>query len=204
MSNLLAFTRHKAASGISHIEATPDGIRIDSKLIGYTSAIRQLDEGRFDHVLPDGMRIIAEIQEGELMDWFIPSAEQMALIWRWLVACLFIWEQQDKNGVVSVANEEGGTDYGVIYAGEHGGIAIYPSTERCSLATHIEGIAIQKYGAEAGLQRAIQLYQGMAESDPDGNALRLSQWGREGLTMLHDDFIKMLNTEGIPAAPVAH
>ena len=204
MSNLFAFTRHKASSGISHIEATPDGIRIDSKLIGYTSAIRQLDEGYFDYALPDGMRIIAEVQEGELMGWFNPSAEQMALIWRWLVACLFIHEQQDKNGVVPVANEEGGTDYGVIYAGEHGGMSIYPITERCSLAIHIEGIALEKYGAVTGMERAIQLYQGMVEVNPDTDALRLSQWGRESLTMLHDDFIKMLNAEGIPAAPTAH
>lgn len=138
------------------------------------------------------------------MGWFTPSAEQMALIWRWVVACLFIWEQQDKNGVVSVANEEGGTDYGVIYAGEHGGMAIYPSTERCSLATHIEGIALEKYGAVTGLERAIQLYQGMIEVNPDSDALRLSPWGRESLTMLHDDFIKMLKAEGIPAAPTAH
>lgn len=204
MSNLLKFPKASSAQALNHIEATPDGIRLDSKLIGYTTAIRQLDEGYFDYALPDGMRIIAEVQEGELMGWFNPSAEQMALIWRWLVACLFIHEQQDKNGVVPVANEEGGTDYGVIYAGEHGGMSIYPITERCSLAIHIEGIALEKYGAVTGTERAIQLYQGMVEVNPDTDALRLSQWGRESLTMLHDDFIKMLNAEGIPAAPTAH
>ncbi|MCE0825549.1 hypothetical protein LVQ78_05830 [Buttiauxella sp. A2-C2_NF] len=189
---------------LSHIEATPNGIRFDSRIIGYSGVIRQLEAGGFDSSLANGLLVVAEIQLADTNNWFSPSDEQMAIIWRWLIACIFIHEQQDKNGMVMVESEDGSTSRAVLYAGEHGGIAIYPSTERCSLATHIEGIAIQKYGAEAGLQRAIQLYQGMAESDPDGNALRLSQWGREGLTMLHDDFIKMLNTEGIPAAPVAH
>ncbi|AYN29010.1 hypothetical protein D8682_19685 [Buttiauxella sp. 3AFRM03] len=204
MSSLLKFPKASSAQALNHIEATPEGIRLDSKLIGYTTAIRQLDEGHFDYAPPDGMRIIAGIHEGEAMGWFAPTTEQMALIWRWLITCLFIHEQQDKNGTVIVENEDGSTSQAVIYSGEHGGMAIYLSTERCSLATHIEGIAIQKYGAEAGLQRAIQLYQGMAEADPDGGALRLSQWGRDSLTMLHDNFIQMLNTEGLPAAPTAH
>jgi len=204
MSNLLSFPQKPLSHDISHIEATPDGIRLDNRLVGYSAAIRQLDGGQFDCSLANGLLVLAEIQLGDTNGWFKPSDEQMAIIWRWLVACLFIHEQQRLNGIVDVANEDGGTDRAVIYAGQYGGMAIYPSTERLSLATHIEGIAIEKYGAVAGLERAIQLYQGMTEVNPDSDALRLSQWGRDSLTMLHDDFIKMLNAEGIPAAPTAH
>jgi hypothetical protein len=200
--------------GISRIEATPDGITFTARndegtfqqlrLLGYSSAIRQLDRGDFDKSLPDGLRVIAEIQQADTNDWFTPSDEQMAIVWRWIVACLFICEQRDKNGVVDVENEIGGTDKAAIYVSEYGGISIYPATERFSLATHIEGLAIEKYGVKEGLSLAIKMYQGMAEADPDGRKLRLSPMGRDGLAMLHDGFIEMLNTEGMPAAPVAH
>ncbi|MFT2793597.1 hypothetical protein ACMV5I_26560 [Serratia sp. T13T92] len=200
--------------GISHTEATPDGITFTAqndegtfqqpRLLGYSSAIRQLDRGEFDKSLSDGLRVVAEIQQADINGWFNPSNEQMAIVWRWIVACLFICEQWDKNGTVDVESEGGGADRAVVYVGEHGGIVVYPATERFSLANHIEGLAIEKYGAEEGLLLAIKMYQGMTEADPDGGQLRLSQMGREGLTMLHDGFIETLNTEGIPPAPTAH
>ncbi|STY91676.1 hypothetical protein [Leclercia adecarboxylata] len=71
-------------------------------------------------------------------------------MWRWIIACLFLLEQAEANGTVEVANEDGGTDLAVIYSGKNGGMAVYPASERMSLATHIEGIAIQKYGAVTG------------------------------------------------------
>jgi len=204
MSNVLSFPEKSGNPGFTSIESTPDGIRLDNRLVGYTTAIRQLDTGRFDTSLCDGLRLVAEIQLGETRGWFSPTDEQMALTWRWIVSCLFICEQQRANGTVEVANEDGGTDQAVIYAGEQGGLSIYSATERFSLASHIEVLAIEKYGVETGLPLAVKMYQGMTEVDPCSGSLRLSQMGREGLAMLHDGFIEMLNTEGMPAAPIAH
>lgn len=204
MSNVLSFPEKPGNSGFTSVEATPDGIRLDNRLVGYATAIRQLDAGRFDASLSDGLRVAAEIQIGETRGWFRPTDEQTALFWRWIVACLFICEQQRANGTVDVANEDGGTDRAVIYAGQQGNICVYPAPERFSLASHIEALAIEKYGVETGLPLAVKMYQGMTEVDPHGGALRLSQMGREGLTMLHDGFIEMLRTEGMPAAPTAH
>ncbi len=204
MSNVLPFPEKSGNPGFTSIEATPDGIRLDNRLVGYTTAIRQLDTGRFDTSLSDGLRVAAEIQLGDNRGWFRPSDEQMALTWRWIVSCLFICEQRQENGTVDVINEEGGVDRAVIYAGEHGGLSVYPATERFSLANHIEGLAIEKYGVETGLPLAVKMYQGMTEVDPQGGALRLSQMGREGLAMLHDGFIETLMEEGIPPAPTAH
>ncbi len=207
MSRVLAFPT------ITRAEATPDGINImvmnndgiwqHSRVLGYSAAIRQLDDGGYDRDLATGMRIIAEIWEAEEKGYFATSNKQSAIVWRWLVACLFIVEQQERNGTVDIPNEDGGTDRAVKYVGKHGGISIYPATERFSLASHVEALAIERYGAEMGLSMAVQMYQSMTETVP-GKGLRLSQFGREGLAMLHDDFIEMLNTEGIPAAPVAH
>lgn len=190
--------------------ATPDGIRLTvaepagTLLLSWHEAVRQLDSGQFDDSLADGLQMITQLQWAAVHGWFVTTNEQKALMWRWIIACLFLLEQAEANGTVEVANEDGGTDLAVIYSGKNGGMAVYPASERMSLATHIEGIAIQKYGAVTGLERAILLYEGMAEVPPAGGPLRLSQWGREALKMLHDDFIRMVNTEGMPAEPTAH
>lgn len=204
MNSVMAFTEKAGNTGFTSIETTPDGIRLDHLLVGYTTAIRQLDSGRFDTSLSDGLRLAAEIQLGNNRGWFRPTDEQMALTWRWIVACLFICEQRRENGTVDVTNEEGGVDRAVIYAREQGGLSVYPATERFSLANHIEGLAIEKYGVETGLPLALKMYQGMTEVDPFGGALRLSQMGREWLAMLHDGFIETLLEEGIPPAPTEH
>ncbi len=184
-------------------EATPNGIRSGHFLTGYRAAIRQLDAGQSDDDLPAGLRIIAAIWGGVAAGYFKPTDEQKAFLWRWIVAALFIIEQRQTNGTVDVENEDGGTDRATIYRGEHGGIAVYPSSERCSLANHIEGLALEKYGAERGYPMAVNIYQTMVEAVP-GEGMRLSDEGRKGLAMLHDGFIEMLNTEGVPDAPVAH
>ncbi|WON77024.1 hypothetical protein [Serratia sp. UGAL515B_01] len=200
--------------GISHIEATPDGITfkalnnegapLPTRLLGYSSVIRQLEQGEFDTALHDGLFVVAEICTASVNGWLSLSSEQMVIVWRWLVACLFICEERDKNGEVNVEDEDSGTDRAVFYVGEYGAIDIYPATERFSLATHIEGLAIEKYGVEEGLSLAIQMYQDMTEVNPDGGQLRLSQMGRGWLEMLHDGYIEIINTEGVPAAPMAH
>ena len=187
----------------AHTEATPDGIRFGHFLTGYRAAIRQLDGGQSDDDLPAGFRIIAAVWDGVAAGYFTPTDEQKAVLWRWIVSALFIIEQRQTNGTVGVENEDGGTDRATIYQGEHGGISVYPSSERCSLANHIEGLALEKYGAERGYPMAVNIYQTMVESVP-GEGLRLSNEGRKGLAMLHDGFIEMLNTEGVPDAPVTH
>lgn len=204
MSNVLSFPEKSGNPGFTSIEATPDGIRLDNRLVGYNIAVRQLDTGRFDKSLSDGLYLAAEIQLGDNRGWFRPTDEQMALTWRWIVSCLFICEQRQENGTVDVMNEEGGVDRAEIYAGEHGGLSVYPATEPFSLANHIEGLAIEKYGVEIGLPLVVNMYQEMTELAPHCGALRLSQMGREWLAMLHDGFIETLMEEGIPPVSTAH
>ncbi|EAQ6130180.1 DUF4222 domain-containing protein [Salmonella enterica] len=47
-----------------------------------------------------------------------------------------------------------------------------------------------------------QMYTKM--TDVRDGKLCLSAFGRESFTMLHDDYIRMLQTEGMPDAPVMH
>lgn len=184
-------------------EATPDGIKVGKRVIGYSAAIRQLDGGQHDKALSEGLQMLACIQEGKAAGWANLNLEQEVAIWRWLVVTIFINEERDKNGTAEVPNDEGGTDLAVIYAGKNGGMSIYPAPVRFSLANHVEGCAIEKCGTETGLRLALRMYRDMVEISP-AQGFILSPMGREGLEMLHDEFIEMINTQGIPDMPVVH
>lgn len=196
----------------SHIEATPSGINVSRQnahgvcehveVIRFSNAINRLDDGRFDKDLTDGMRVIGTIWEAERLGYFQPTDMQRVICWRWVVAGLFIIEQTDKNGTRSVPNENGEMDKAALYCGNYGCITVFPATERLSLAAHIEGLAVEKYGTGMGLKMAIRFYMDM--TDASGGPLCLSNMGREGLTMLHDSFIRHLQTEGVPETPVMH
>ncbi|QDL30420.1 hypothetical protein [Serratia liquefaciens] len=214
MNNVIPFLKMNDQSGKSHIAATPDGIIFLAQnnestvrfpqLLGYSSAILQLDEGEFDTSLHDGLRVIAEIQLAEANGWFNASDEQKVMIWRWIVACLFICEEWDRNGIADVENESHGTGRAVIYSGKYGEMEIYPSTERCFLASNMESGGLDKYGVESSVKRTWQLYLCMVKADTDGGSLGLSEWGRDALAALHDDLIQTLNNEGSPEQPAWH
>lgn len=184
-------------------EVTSDGIKTGNRTIGYSAAVRQLDGGEFDKNLPDGMRLLSYVWEAERDGLLKLSLEKQVIAWRWLVVTVFVVEEQDKNGTMEVPNDEGGIDLATIYAGKNGSMGIYPGPVRFSLASHVEGCAIEKYGTETGLDLALRMYRDMVTMDPV-QGFKLSAMGREGLEMLHDEFIEMIHTDGIPDIPVTH
>ncbi|EIC82983.1 hypothetical protein [Serratia sp. M24T3] len=190
-------------AGINFMARNDDGGFQHLKLVGYSAVIRQLDSGRFDSKLSEGLRVMAEIYQGKASGWFRQSDEQDMTCWRWIVAALFINEQLAQHGTIETLKEDGTTERTAVYRGAVGGISIYPATERFALANNVEGIAFEKFGMDAH-KRAVMIYQSMTEADPDGGNLRLSQWGRDSMALLHDGFIEMLNTEGLPPLPTAH
>lgn len=203
MNNLLKFPKMPEKSGSFSAEATPDGVRIGSRLVGFSSVIRQLDEGRFDKPLSEGFGVIAELSLAEIRSWFKPSIEQQVNVWRWMVAGVFIVEQMREHGTTPVTQDDGTTSNQTLYMGKHGGIVVYPATERFSLARNIEELAFEEFTHDNPHHKALMIYQSMLEASSDGG-MTLSRWGRESMTMLHDGYIELLKTEGIPAAPTAH
>ena len=173
-------------------EPTSTGIRSGNRVIGYSAAIRLLDNGRYDKHLADGMEILACIMEAVESNWITLNIEKELILWRWLLAAVFITEELEKNGTIDVPNDEGGVDTAVIYVGE-----------RFALANHIEAGAIEKYGPEVGQQLALRMYQDMVIADEEFG-FRLSALGREGLNLLHDSFIEHIQIEGVPEAPIMH
>lgn len=184
-------------------EPTSAGIRFGRRVIGYSTAIRSLDSGRYDRNLTKGLEVLACIMEAEESGWITLNIEKQIIVWRWLLATVFITEEQEKNGTVEVPNDEGGVDTAVIYSGEHGAISVYPGPERFALANHIEAGAIEKYGPDVGQQLALRMYQDMVVVDDD-SGFRLSAMGREGFNLLHDSFIEQIQKEGMPDMPVMH
>ncbi|CAM8286396.1 hypothetical protein SPM19_11085 [Enterobacter hormaechei subsp. xiangfangensis] len=184
-------------------EPTSSGIRFGNRVIGYSVAVRQLDNGNYDKRIPDGLELLACIMEGIESGWFNPGIEKEIILWRWMLVAVFITEEQEKNGTSEVANDSGGFDKAVIYSGQHGSISIYPAPERFALANHVEGIAIERYGQELGQQMALRMYKGMLAED-EVQGLQLSQFGREGFNLLHDSFIEQIQKEGMPDMPVMH
>ncbi|EPB1696953.1 MULTISPECIES: hypothetical protein [Klebsiella/Raoultella group] len=185
-------------------EPTSAGIRLSgSRLIGYSAAIRELDNGHYDKRLAEGMEILACIMEAVESSWITLNIEKQIIVWRWLLAAVFITEEREKNGTVDVPNDEGGVDIAVIYSGRHGATSVYPGPERFALANHVEAGAIEKYGPDVGQQLALRMYQDMVVAD-DESGFRLSAMGREGFNLLHDGFIEQIQTEGMPGMPVMH
>lgn len=184
-------------------EPTSTGIRCGRRVIGYGATIRSLDSGRYDRNLAKGMEMLACIMEAVESGWITLNIDKQIIVWRWLLAAVFITEEQEKNGTIEIPNDEGGVDTAVIYSGEHGAISIYPGPERFALANHIETGAIEKYGPDVGQQLALRMYQDMIVADDD-SGFRLSAMGREGFNLLHDSFIEQIQTEGMPDMPVMH
>ncbi|EBL1739717.1 hypothetical protein D1914_23575 [Salmonella enterica] len=175
----------------------------DSDKTAPEDAIQKLENGEYDAGLVEGLRLVAALWHGMHTGCFILSDEQNLALWRWVVAAVFVCEMLDTNGTVEVKNEQGEPEEVAVYSGEHGGIVIYPWSERFSLANHIEGLAYEMFPANKAPEMAAAIYRSMIDISPV-TGIDMSEEGLKGMSLLHDSFIETLKTEGIPAAPVAH
>ncbi|EAR3984849.1 hypothetical protein EKI41_13280 [Salmonella enterica] len=165
--------------------------------------IQKLDSGEFDSDLVKGLRHVASLWHGMHIGCFVLTGEQNLALWRWVVAAVFVCEMLDTNGTVEVKNEQGEPEEVAVYSGDHGGIVIYPWSERFSLANHVEGLAYEMFPANKAPEMAAAIYRSMIDISPV-TGIDMSEEGLKGMSLLHDSFIETLKTEGIPAAPVAH
>ncbi|OHY65441.1 hypothetical protein BB778_18590 [Pluralibacter gergoviae] len=170
-------------------------------MVGYSTAIRQLDNGAYDEDLSSGMAMVQALLAAMDKGYYTPSEELELLMRRWLVAAVFIIEQMAKNGTTEAVNLDGELKTAAIYAGQNGAMTIFPRAERLTLANHIEALALEHYG-EAGNQLAIEVYMAMVEV-PEG-VMRLSESASAMLSAHHDDFIRTLNHDGMPPKPTTH
>lgn len=186
------------------IKATNQGIKIQGKLIDYPIIIRSLDEGKLDDRLLDGLDVVSELSIAETAGYFSLEHDQRISVLRWLVATIFVREQIELNGFVNVTHGNEKTEKTVVYQGKYGGIAIYPASERLALANNIEEFAYKRYSLEEAQIMAQLLYLSMLETSPNGRDLRLSDWGRKQMIILHDEAIERIYKNGLPPEPTEH
>lgn len=165
--------------------------------------VQKLDSGEYDADLVEGLRLVAAIWRGMHTGCLVVTDEQNLVLWRWVVAAVYVCEMFDTHGAVEVKNEQGEPEDVAIYSGEQGGIVIYPWSERFALANHVEGLAYEMFPANKAPEMAAAIYRSMVDISPV-TGIDMSEEGLKGMALLHDSFIETLKTEGIPAAPVAH
>lgn len=176
----------------------------DGTLISYSDAVKALESGHYDQELPKGLYLAAAVMGKLADDPDTLTPEQRVSVWRWVVATCFIREQQDKNGTIEVPNDEGGTDLATIYSNDKSSLSIYPASLRLNLMSHFESIIIEEFGKEYWADFAIKAYIGFLDISTEYGAC-LSAMGREGLCILHDDYIRALESEGgFPVMPTMH
>ncbi|ENM6470099.1 hypothetical protein AB8I47_003589 [Morganella morganii] len=188
---------------ITHTAMTHGITDETGNLIGYPEAINSLDSGEYDDNLKDGFSLMYAVFRGWQEKYHSPTDDQRVTMWRWIVAACFISEMQQKNGTVEVENHLGGTDTAAVYANETSAMSVYPGPLRLALAVNIEQLTMEKYGEEAGRMLALNIYMDFVDT-PKGRGVCLSDRGREGLTILHNDYLNELNTNGIPPVPTLH
>ncbi|WP_288887105.1 hypothetical protein [uncultured Citrobacter sp.] len=167
------------------------------------TAIQKLDSGEYDKDLVEGQRLVAAIWHGKHTGCLVVTDEQNLVLWRWVVAAVYVCEMFDTNGAVEVKNEQGEPENVAIYSGDQGGIVIYPWSERFALANHVEGLAYEMFPANKATEMAAAIYRSMIDIS-SVTGIDMSEEGLKGMVLLHDSFIETLKTEGIPAAPVSH
>lgn len=165
--------------------------------------IHKLDSGEYDNDLVEGLRLVADIWHGMHAGYLVVADEQNLVLWRWVVAAVYVCEMFDTNGAVEVKNEQGEPEKVAIYSGEQGGIVIFPWSERFALANHVEGLAYEMFPANKATEMAVAIYRSMIDIS-SVTGIDMSEEGLKGMALFHDSFIETLKTEGIPAAPVAH
>lgn len=176
---------------------------VESYAVISVADIQKLDSGEYDSDLLNGLRLVAALWNGMHAGFFELTDDQNLVLWRWVVATVYVCEMFDTHGSAEVKNKKGEPEEATFYIGEHGGIVIYPCSERFALANNVESLAHEMFPADEAHKMASAIYRSMIDISPV-TGVDMSEEGLKGMALLHDSFIEMLKTEGVPAAPVAH
>ncbi|MGI3476330.1 hypothetical protein ACRU1U_15490 [Providencia stuartii] len=183
-------------SNINAFEHSEQGVILitaaaNQEAISYSEALDALNGGSFDGDLPLGFELVLAISKGERDGFFNPTNQQRVALWRWIVAASFVMEQADNNGSHQADNGKGGKITAAVYRNKHAALTIYAASERLLLANHAEGAAYEAFGSNDGAIMAIRMYMDFINLEPR-QGCRLSDRGREGLSILHDDLIRAI------------
>ncbi|HFD6681924.1 TPA: hypothetical protein ACF5RG_001734 [Providencia alcalifaciens] len=194
--------------GINAFEHSEQGVILittaaNQEAISYSEALDALNNGIFDGHLSMGFELVLAICKGERDEFFKSTIEQTIMLWRWIVAASFVMEQADNNGFHQVDDGNGGIVTAAIYRNDHAAITVYAASERLLLANHVESTVYEQCGAEYGTLMVVRMYRDFISLEPKQGG-RLSDRGREGLSFLHDDLIRAVESGEFNSEPVFH
>ncbi len=163
----------------------------NQEAISYSEALDALDNGSFDSDLLLGFELVLAMCKGERDGFFNQTNQQRVKLWRWITAASFVMEQADRNGSHEVDHGNGNIATAATYRNDHAALTVTAASERLLLADHVEGIAYENFGANDGAIMAVKMYKDFIDLEPK-KGCRLSDRGREGLSILHDDLIRVI------------
>lgn len=193
------------------VEAVAGGVQVICNgtvlpLMPYKDALNRLDSGHYDslnyrqdNALTHGLRIAYALIEGAEADYWDCSDHDMMVIWRYMVAAAFTFEMIDLNGLTTV-DHDGKPEVVTVYMNTQASISVHPFATRIGLATHLEPVMIEHFGADEWERQTARFYAHMTGRKGD----LLSELGRDVFAKLYDSLIQTMEEDGLPAAPVIH
>lgn len=151
---------------MNEIKAIPEGIIINGKLQAYSDVISLFENGTYDSCPIDAYQALQEINEAHQRGWVDPDMDQQIVMWRWLVAGMFIRELA-KNGCESESITPGEDKY-YTYAGGGIPVPLRMRNVRNALICLVETQLLQILGGDEGRVACTEAYRAMVT-----NSLRM-------------------------------
>lgn len=187
---------------MTEIKAMPEGIIINGKLQAYSDIISLFENGTYDSCQIDAYQALQEINEAHQRGWVDPDMDQQIVMWRWLVAGMFIRELA-KNGCESESITPVEDKY-YTYAGGGIPVPLRMRNVRNALMCLVETQLLQALGGDEGRVACTEAYRAMVTNSPEDGGLILSDVGMMQITGFLDAFIDMAASGAIPDSHITH
>ncbi|EAX4047843.1 hypothetical protein AH712_20270 [Salmonella enterica] len=187
---------------MNEIKAIPEGIIINGKLQAYSDVISLFENGTYDSCPIDAYQALQEINEAHQRGWVDPDMDQQIVMWRWLVAGMFIRELA-KNGCESESITPGEDKY-YTYAGGGIPVPLRMRNVRNALICLVETQLLQILGGDEGRVACTEAYRAMVTNSPEDGGLILSAEGMRQITGFLDAFVTMAVTGAFPDNRAIH
>ncbi|HBD5162467.1 TPA: hypothetical protein KKK91_004817, partial [Escherichia coli] len=84
--------------------------------VSYIDAVNRLDAGDYDDKPDEGMSIHLAIADGGNQGYFDYTSQHNVIMWRWLIATVFMLEMREENGTVSIIDDTGNPSEVAVYS----------------------------------------------------------------------------------------
>lgn len=116
MNNFLTFHTEATPDGVNIMYRSNDGMTERVEAVSYIDAVNRLDAGDYDDKPDEGMSIHLAIADGGNQGYFDYTSQHNVIMWRWLIATVFMLEMREENGTVSIIDDTGNPSEVAVYS----------------------------------------------------------------------------------------